>query len=304
MIAPKPNLQVRPKLRMPERPNIMTIGIGVLCSKKRKPAEGRPDHLILVSDTMGSIGDVDSTDDLHKLFMSPDLNLYAVCAGRVEIASDLFPVIEHNIAELPNRSHGNIQQAISRAVYVHRSEHFMNNVMPNIVPNGSPMPGDLTDRIYQAWSQYDAGIQLIIGTFDNTNKACMYYIGRTQDYASEVVTYAFPGHVCIGTGATNAEFWLNYRRQVLGMSVEQSTYHAFEAKQMAAKSPNVNENIQILIASASEHHVVSTMEPSPNGCSTSIPALEASFAKYGPPSTESLGHPLMPSTSRSSEDSQ
>jgi hypothetical protein len=288
IIAPKPIDKRSYEAEKLERPQVMTIGIGVLCSEKRKPAQPRPDHLILVADTMGST-DTDSTADLHKMFVNDELRVYATCAGTVERAADLFPVIEHHFAQLENRTHGQILKAINLAVYQHRTEHFVYDVFHTWIPANMPPPVEVQHHMTEEWRKYNMGAEMVVGTFDSEGKALLYLIQQWE--VGHVHPFAFPGHVSIGSGAVNAEFWLRYRRQVLGMSVRQSIYHAFEAKKMAAKSPTVNESIEILIASHVGSHIVSTDNPWTNGCVTSIGELEEMFRVHGPQSTDGLGHP-------------
>ena len=57
-------------------------------------------------------------------------------------------------------------------------------------------------------------------------------------FQSTVHLCEFPGYSTIGTGGDNAQFWLNYRRQVLVINVKRSAYHAYEAKRMASKNPH------------------------------------------------------------------
>src|SRR6267154_3425794 len=95
----------------------MTIGIGVLCSSKIRPHPTRPDGIILMADTMGST-DTDSTPELHKLCVEDDI--YAVCAGKVEFASEIISVFKQELAQIPSRTLGNVWEALNRAVHEHR----------------------------------------------------------------------------------------------------------------------------------------------------------------------------------------
>jgi hypothetical protein len=52
-------------------------------------------------------------DELHKAYFNDDAKLYATCAGRVEMASELEPMFIFNIKELPRRSHGMISEALN-----------------------------------------------------------------------------------------------------------------------------------------------------------------------------------------------
>src|SRR5205807_2019836 len=98
------------------------------------------------------------------------------------------------------------------------------------------------DKLLEEWHKFFLNIQLLVGTFERTGHALLYLLSQDTDQNGRLLPKvvhlcAFPGYQTIGTGSENANFWLNYRRQVLGLSVERSAYHAFEAKKMAAKAP-------------------------------------------------------------------
>src|ERR1039457_3530257 len=110
-----------PRLKRPPKRNILTIGIGILCSTKQKPHSPRPDAFVMIADTMGST-DTDSTDELHKMYIMPESRLFGVCAERMEMVSDLVPSLECEVKALSKRTHGEVMGALNKAVYAHRAQ--------------------------------------------------------------------------------------------------------------------------------------------------------------------------------------
>ena len=298
-LFPRPQLYPRPKLeRLPEGA-LMTIGIGVLCSTRPKPSQPRPDCIILVSDTMGST-DFDSTDELLKNFRNDDSKFYVVCAGVIERSAELVPIIQHKIGALKRRSHGTLQVALHEAATEYKRERFYLDVVHSFY---SQDQAELRTRFSQEWQQYslyNTDCQMIVGTFDDNGMAFLYEISQSEQELGLVHLREFPGFATIGTGGWNASFWLKYRGQQLSLNEQQSSYHAYEAKKMASKTPTVNERINFLIATAKGSFALTDDEPEQRGCPVSLANLRERFSKYGPQDTTCLGF-ATPSTSRMSE---
>lgn len=292
----------------------MTIGIGVLCSTKPKPHEPRPDALILIADSMGST-DTDSVDELHKLYFSESAKVHTTCAGHVEMAAEIVPIITESIPALSRRSHGNIWEAINLAVHGHRVQHFTWDVLaqrhsclrPD--PHGMlPIMKSDEQNILEEWQKYHTGAELIIGTFDFAGQAYLYIVGPQYDdqgiKPGLVHLHEFPGHWAIGSGAYNANFWLNYRGQTLSRSIKQSAYHAYEAKLMAARAPTVNDNIEIVVATPEASWYLTKEVPEREGCEVSLLELEHQFKRYGPQNTYDLGFKPKQSAARKAKQGQ
>jgi hypothetical protein len=126
--------------------------------------------------------------------------------------------------------------------------------------------------------------------------ALLYYVGQYSDVPGWVHPCEFPGFATIGSGATNANFWLNFRQQQLGLNPRQSAYHAYEAKVMASKAPTVNRNLELVIAFADRHYLLTEENTAMDGCPISMPEMNSMFKKYGPQETNDLGH-IKPSVS-------
>jgi hypothetical protein len=269
----------------------MTIGIGVLCSTKPKPHAPRPDAIVMVSDTMGST-DTDSTDDLHKMFIDEERMLFAVGADRMEKCADLWPCIQKEITSLEKKSHGDLLDAINKAVLGHRRQHFKYDVLYSKYALNEQFLLAQPDKIQEEWANYDPGAALIVGMFDDIGQALLYLIQHPGQYGSSwVEPESFPGHAVIGSGGYNASFWLNYRRQHLGLSLRQSAYHAYEASKMASKAPTVNDDIEIMVATKREVFHTSSKHPPKPGSPITLEQLSNLFLEYGPRSTGVLEFP-------------
>lgn len=175
---PRPHFISRPKpARLPWR-NAVTIGIGVLCSSNPRPHLIRPDGIILMADTMGST-DTDSTSELHKLYV--DDGVYAVCAGKVEFASEVISILQQELKELPSRRHGLIYEALNKAVHEHRMSHFRWDVM---AARYSFMPGAILESQQQAvvdeWQRYNSGLQMLVSIFHHSGLALLFYVGQFE----------------------------------------------------------------------------------------------------------------------------
>lgn len=283
----------------------MTIGIGVLCCTKPKipqfrtgqEEEIRPDALVMIADTMGSTA-YDSTGDLHKMFVYPKEQLYGSCAGSVEMCGEIIYAVKSAFGELTGpRTHGTILTLLNNIVNGHRAQHFQMDVLQ---PNFLPVSGTQTapqwqhDKIEKAYREYDVNAHLLVGTFDERGQALLYFVGETQDQPGLVHPRFFPGFHCIGLGARNANFWLRYRGQALGLSPKQSVYHAYEAKVMAANAPTVNDSTEVvMVSSGQEPFYFSEKIEAPKDSPVSLSELESMFRKYGAQDTrKDLGHPI------------
>src|ERR1019366_6224864 len=114
-------------------------------------------------------------------------------------------------------------------------------------------PETLPD-VLKEFQTYQVGAQLIIGTFDDNGMAHMFYLEWMGDSSALVHPVLFPGYQTVGTGHYNATMWLNYRGQRLNFNIKRSALHAYEAAKMAAATPTVNENIDVVIATAIEEY--------------------------------------------------
>jgi hypothetical protein len=245
----------------------------------------------MMADTMGST-DTDSTDDLHKMLIDSDLRVFAVCANRIERCGDLWPVIQNELRANKEQTHGNILVALNRAVHGHRAEYFRYDIVNTRFSLADGFLAVDPAKIGEAWEHYDPGVEMIVGTFDSAGQALLYKIspeyGPDGRRAGWVNTYEFPGTASIGSGAYNAMVWLNYRHQNLSLNIKQSAYHAFEATGMASSAPTVNDNIEMLIATAeSSHHFSAMSDLSVH--QVSLAELRRMTKKYGPRKTDDLG---------------
>lgn len=266
----------------------MTIGIGVLASEGKKT----PDRLVLCADTLGSFGDACSTMSLHKIFAYPSANIFAVGSGDLTKASELMTKVAVGVEADGKQQYGNIYDAISIAVSRHKSARFRHEIIPQygLIPekgweDEAKKLGLLDKLLKEEWSKYLIGCRVIIGTFAEHGSAHLFFV---HDKGT-VHPVTVPGFNAIGTGANNATFWLMYRNQHLGMGLLRSAYHAYEAKLMAEKSPHVGkDDIEMIVASADKHYVLTHDNPERQGCPVSLTKLRELWDKYGVPKTDDL----------------
>lgn len=111
----------------------MTVGIGVLASSLEGRQKGiRPDHVILISDTMGSFGDEYSHPRVHKRFDLPKNKAYVLAANRIDVAAELVSIIDSQLSECPikQRTYASIAQAINMAFFMFKGMKFTESVFP------------------------------------------------------------------------------------------------------------------------------------------------------------------------------
>ena len=253
-----------------------------------------PDHIVLVSDTMGSFGDEYSHPRLHKRFDLPDNKAYIVAANSVDRAAELVPVIEQELSCVPTdrRNYGDILSAVSRACFRYKVQRF-NKILPQhrLPPemiDPSRVPQELRETLAQEWESLSMEADLIVGAFDFNGQAHLIVVDGTKGIASG---YNLPGFIAIGSGFPNAMYWLAHRQHTLGMTPLRALYHAYEAKLMAADAPNVNEHIDLLMANAegswscTSHTPLSEISKIPEFPLDSLAEL---FSKYGPQDTAEM----------------
>ncbi|SRR5579871_2029807 len=286
----------------------MTIGIGVLATEKGT-SNAKPNHLVLIADTMGSFSDDYSHPRLHKLFDFPESDLYASAAGQIDQAAALMPMINQNISQTPSsqRSFGDIVRGVAQSLFMFKMEKFNLTVLPkyglppaSIAPNSTIPPSSLIAgmalvppavqaELEKEWQAFELGCDLIIGAFDHSGQAVMMC---QYSHEPDLRNVTFPGYWAIGSGAPNAIFWLSHRAHVLGMGLKRAAYHAYEAKLMAEGSAHVNDHLDVLVARKGAHWHVSTHKPNQKtDCPIKISQLKKWQRKFGPSETDALDNP-------------
>lgn len=269
----------------------MTIGIGVMAS------EGpglKPNRLILVADTKGSFGDDYSMNRLHKIFIAPDLRVYAVGADKIDRAAELFQVIMDlsKVIHGGTERYGSIRETVGAAADLYKRVRFKLEVLPLFARIPQSLPDmfkdtDLTPGLLEAWRKFDFRCQMIVGAFNREGQTFLFYIDGT----GEIENFTFPGFAAIGSGLSNAMFWLSYRNHDLGFNIRRSAYHAFEAKIMAESSPHVNDRLDLLIANGDNWCLSSDNFPAKGNVPKeliTIQELRDMFLIYGPKSTDDV----------------
>jgi hypothetical protein len=145
----------------------VTIGLGVLCCSRPDLQSGeRPDSIVMIADTLGS-NEYDSTSELRKMFFEPRHDIYAVCAGNMEVAGEIMASIIARLPSLTHRDHGTFRRLLHEVVYGHRAERFMHDVSATryeMTPK-SVLPEFRRDLLNE-FQQYDTGAEILIGSFD------------------------------------------------------------------------------------------------------------------------------------------
>lgn len=272
----------------------MTIGVGVLATDENPSFGGiRPNHIVFLSDTLGSFGDVYSHPRLHKMQVFADNGVYATAANEMDKAAEFIPMMNKNIATVPmeQRHYGDIMRLLNASVFLYRKERFQLDVLPQFRlppeafdPRLAGLPPATDRKIQKRWLGFDMGFSLLVGAFDLDGQAHLFHVGHLGD----VTNISFPGFGAIGI-APQTMFWLSHREQRLGMSVRRSAYHAYEAKLLAEDSPHVNDHIDMLIANKNEHWFSSTHLPERGkGSPVTLANLREWFETYGPRRTDDL----------------
>lgn len=241
------------------------------------------------------------------MWLNDDLKLWACGSGTLEYGGELFSIFEDAFREMDKqrlpRSHARAYQAFAKHFHGLRSQHFTLDVMPTMfvqAPDSQGVPGLLRlaeeKAVLLAWQTLIIDLHMIVSTIDHTGQAYLYLVGEYRDENGRLVPRnvfltEFPGYTAIGTGAENAISWLNYRSQGLGRNIEQSAYHAFEAKEMASRAPTVNNVVEMAIVTpGGKSFHLTTRTPEVEDCPVSLAQLEKWLKKYGPQNTEALGH--------------
>ena len=275
----------------------MTIGIGVLAtSEAGRTNRLRPDTAVLIADTMGSYGDVDSHQRLHKVIMMPDERLYATVAGDVTNGAELMPVIASFVREIPagQRSYGRLQKAIAKGCFTYKSEKFTLLGLPRLrlapeVFDPRNISSELNATIQAAWKEFSIECDLIIAAFDDSGMAYLFEMCGADH---TLKTHSLPGFAAIGTGFENAIFWLSRREQTHGVLPLRAAYHAYEAKLMAESSAHVNEHLDILVATKDEHWFCTThrsLHGEKEHSEINVLNLKRLYRKYGCRKTDGIG---------------
>jgi hypothetical protein len=275
----------------------MTIGIGVLGTSD----SGRRKHIVadtavLIADTQGSFGDVDSHARLHKTFEFPESGVYAVVADRVECGAELMPMVSAAIGSVSKhqRTYGTIMRAIADACYAYKRDKFTICEFPKLrLPPKELDPVTVTPElnatVQASWEDFNVGCDLLIAAFDRNGRAFLFHMDSREH---DLRNTSFPGFWAIGSGSENALFWLSRRQHTLGMLPLRAGYHAYEAKLMAESSPFVNEHLDVIVATNDDHWFSTTHKTLHRGKEhpdINITSLAKLFKKRAPRSTEDLG---------------
>ncbi|MFZ3342562.1 MAG: hypothetical protein WA213_16890 [Terriglobales bacterium] len=274
----------------------MTVGIGLLATTLGgRDKKVVPDTAILIADTMGSFGDVDSHDRLHKAFMFPEVGLYAVAADQIDRAGEVLSAIKDALATLPKdrRTHGEITRTVAAVCYGYKRGKFTTHEFPKLrLPPTELDPTMVTPHlnaiVQEKWEQFSIGCDLILAVFCNTKAPTLL---RVSGVEHEIENVVIPGFAVIGIGEENARFWLSRRQQQFGQQPLRAAYHAYEAKVMAEASAHVNEHLDIVVATDDDHWFCTSHAAVPRykvHPEINVKNLKRLYRRYGPHETSGL----------------
>ncbi len=277
--------------------DLMTIGIGLVATSAAGRAKNvLPDTAILIADTMGSYGDVDSHARLHKAFMFPDAGVYAVAADQVDRASELLFAFAKFVKEIPKteRTQGAIAKTLATVCYGYKREKFTVHELPKLrlpptAMDVSTVTPELFAIVQPHWEKFSIGCDLIVATFCGDGTVSFIQVHGAEH---EIANMLFPGFAAIGAGAELAIFCLSRREQTLGQLPLRAAYHAYEAKRMAESSPHVNDHLDIIVATNEEHWFCtshSSLHGQKEHPEINIKNLKRLWKRYSPRDTAKLG---------------
>ena len=275
----------------------MTIGIGVLATSPEGRKENRrPDTAILIADTMGSYGSVDSHPRLHKAFIFEKAGMYAVAADQIDRAGELLAAIEQAILVIPKaeRTHGELTRTVAAVCYGYKRGKFTTHEFPKLrLPPQEIDPTTVTPAlnaiVQERWENFSIGCDLVLAIFTAGKTPTLMQVNGAEH---ELGNMMFPGFAAIGVGAEHAVFWLSRRQQMFGYVPLRAAYHAYEAKIMAESSPHVNEHLDIIVATDNEQWYSSTHRIDhrfPEHPEINIKNLQRMWKKYSTRDTSNVG---------------
>jgi hypothetical protein len=204
-------------------------------------------------------------------------------------AAESFEVIRDisNIIPGGTDRYGSLVETVGGAADLYKRVRFKLDVLPRFARMPQSLDdmftdADMTPALLQEWRVFDFGCQMIVGGFNTAGQAFLLYI----EGDGIISNIGFPGFGVIGSGLSNAMFWLSYRNQNFGLPVKTSAYHALEAKMMAESSPFVNEKLDILVATRGQWTFISDSKPVPESAAFNLNELRQMLPIYGPKSTD------------------
>jgi hypothetical protein len=221
----------------------MTVGIGLLCDGGR--------HIHLTADMRASCGGVSQNDQTGKLFDLP-FNFCGAIAGTIGWCGEVISELHWRMSKIPEAQLGaeKIREAILDSytrIYLMLADQELRNRLKitlhqyhhdkKLVP-GMRLAADELLRTIRV------DVDLIVAGFIKAGPIQFVARGGTSVKIHPKVT---PGNAVIGSGATAAMNWLNYRKQNYGCGLAHSLLHLTEAKQFAEVEPTVGPLRQIAL---------------------------------------------------------
>ena len=225
----------------------MTICIGLVC------ASGK--YILLAADTRGSYGNVTSNEQMAKTFDLP-ANYCGLIAGAGDYCADVIAELYHRMSQLPGPeiAHEGVRRCIRdsyHTVFMERAEEAMLGgpkiTLDQYYHDQNLLPA-IRDEAERAIRSLEIEGALIVAGFYNGQP--VQFIAEPkypETTALSIRSEITPGNAVIGSGASAATFWLNYRKQNIHLGLAHSLLHLTEAKQFAETEQTVGSMRQTIV---------------------------------------------------------
>jgi len=221
----------------------MTVGIGLLCDQGK--------HILLAADMRANYGGISQNDQTGKLFDLP-FNFCGAISGAIGWCGEIISELHWRMGKIPEAQLGaeKIREAILDSytrIYLMLSDQELRNRL-NISLDQYQHDKKLVPRMRLAANELlqtiEVDVDLIVAGFIKAGPIQFVAQGGTSVKIHPEVT---PGNAVIGSGATAALNWLNYRKQNYSCGLARSLLHLTEAKQFAEVEQTVGQLRQIAL---------------------------------------------------------
>jgi hypothetical protein len=210
---------------------------------------------LLAADTRGSYGNVTSNDEMGKLFDLP-ANYFGAIAGVGNYCEDVIAELFHRMKQIPDTeiSPEQVRECIRESyfqVYVELAKEALMNG-PRITMDQYQHDSELVPTVLEAAEQAMHSIEIkgsmIVAGFCGGQPVQFVAGPDFSDPTALVVRNEItPGNAVIGSGASAALNWLNYRKQNVHLGLAHSLLHLTEAKQFSEVEKTVGPLRQAVI---------------------------------------------------------
>jgi hypothetical protein len=231
-----------------DQPVTVCIALGCDISE----AAGSPPKLILVTDQMVSTV-VSSAEISSKIrFLSP--GWYVMFAGNDVTSVDvIIGKTKALLADIPEPKSGRLIAKLREAYQSTRRTRINDSILSSynwdidkFMTDGRRLlgPSEFSSRLYQI-EQFSLDCSFLVAGFhsDTATHPTLFRIDNPGVLTAEVLT----GYAAIGTGATRALAYLDWRHQSWRLSLQESVYNAIAAKSLAESALGVGPGTSAMI---------------------------------------------------------